>query len=431
MHDLCLGVVVIDKNTKKADKWKSIEANRKAAGEDIVEVQEALQVTAIFFLVFSLPSNIFFLESVTVMLPTDDFSSNRFSGTSENSKISLEHPPPTRHSDLCFKDGNLVVLTESNYFVVHQGLLCRHSAPLSRMIEALESQQTRHMEGRLVLELPESSGDVYYFLLALYDGISALKYDATDFTVVSAILLLATKYEVKYLRTNILRGLSVSFPTQLSHWEAREAKAISAAGVYDPRKFIPHPIPVINLARAVGAPELLPAAFYDLSRSSPSVCAAGYTCPLTSVTHQLSDADLLNLLRGKEHGSRFLSTFIVNELEGREPSMACVHRIELDLARRRICQSAFEVTTFEILKDINGTICQRSSDPLFAILDAEMMQTRDDPMGRLNPALRACESCRSDFGVAVDGAREDFWQRLPLWFGEDPSVWVARPDGPP
>ncbi|KAF5386231.1 hypothetical protein D9615_002672 [Tricholomella constricta] len=358
------------------------------------------------------------------MLSLDDFSTNRFSGTNENAKSQLEHMSPSRHSDLCFNDGNLAVLTGGNYFLVHQGLLCRHSAPLARTIEAVEGKQARFLEGRLVLELAEASNDVYYFLLALYDGISTLKYDVNDFGVVSAILQLATTYEVKHLRTDILRGLSSAWPRTLAQWELREARSLSMAGVYEPRKSFPHPILVINLARAAGAPELLPAAFYDLSRSSPSDCAAGYACTLTSRTHHLSDDDLLNLLRGKEHGSRFLSTFIVNELEGREPSSPCVYRMELDGARRRICQSAFEAITFEILRDINGTVCQRSSDPLFAIMDSELMQTREDPLGRLNSTLRACEFCRSEFGAAVDSAREEFWQRLPVWFGVDPLVWA-------
>lgn len=181
---------------------------------------------------------------------------------------------------------------------------------------------------------------------------------------------------------------------------------------------------MINLARASDALELLPAAFYDLSRSSPSDSAAGYVCPLTSKTHQLSDADLLNLLRGKEHASRFLSTFIVNELEGRDPSPSCAHQLDSDGSRRRVCQAAFEAITFEILRDVNGVVCHRSSDPLFAMMDAELMQTREDPLGRPNSMLRACEFCRSEFGSAVDAAREEFWQRLPLWFGVDPQIWT-------
>ncbi|KAG5643446.1 hypothetical protein DXG03_000919 [Asterophora parasitica] len=301
------------------------------------------------------------------MLSVDDFSTNRFSqsGANELTKAQLDLLSPSRHPDLCFNDGNLAVLTGGNYFLVHQGLLCRHSAPLECVIESLEGKQVRFLEGRLVLELTETSNDVYYFLLSIYDGISALKYDINDFGVVSAILRLATTYEVKHLRADILRGLSYAWPRNLAHWELREARLLSTTGVYEPHD------------------------------------------------------DLLNLLRGKEHGSRFLSTFIVNELEGREPSTSCIYRMEPDGARRRICQAAFEAITFEILRDINGTVCQHNSDPLFAIMDSELMQTREDLLGRAHPSLRACEYCRSEFGAAVDHAREDFWQRLPLWFGVD------------
>lgn len=107
------------------------------------------------------------------MLPADDFSTNRFSATGGNTKP-LERPSLSRHADLCFSDGNLAVLAGSNYFLVHRGLLCRHSAPISHLIETLESQQTRSIEGRLILELSEPSNDVYYFLLALYDGMWVL-----------------------------------------------------------------------------------------------------------------------------------------------------------------------------------------------------------------------------------------------------------------
>lgn len=181
---------------------------------------------------------------------------------------------------------------------------------------------------------------------------------------------------------------------------------------------------VINLARASNALELLPSAYYDLSRSSPSECAAGYTCPVTSETHHLSDNDLLILLQGKEHAARFLSAFIAKELEGRDASSFCEYQPDLDASRNRICQAAFETVTFEILRDVNGVICHRSSDPLFAILDAEMMQTREDVSGRPYLALRACEACRAEFAFAVDVSREEFWRKLPNWFGIDPRVWA-------
>lgn len=182
---------------------------------------------------------------------------------------------------------------------------------------------------------------------------------------------------------------------------------------------------IINLAREIDAPDLLPSAFYDLARLLPSQSALGYQCPKTSVTHNLCHDDLARLLRGREHGSRFLSTFIVNELEGRDPSQWCQHRTAEDPIVRRTCQIAFEAVTFELLRDVNGVVCQRSSDPLFAIYEAEAMLQREDtvgPQGKL--PYRACEVCQSEFSMVVDNARREFWRKLPEWFDIKVSLWV-------
>lgn len=181
---------------------------------------------------------------------------------------------------------------------------------------------------------------------------------------------------------------------------------------------------VINLAQEINAVELLPSAYYDLSRSPPSQSAAGFISAVTSEVHHLSEQDLLTVLQGREHASRFLSTFIVQELEARDPCEACIHRHEEQLVRRRACQIAFEAVTFELLRDVNGVVCNRNSDPLYAIQDAELMQTRDDHPGRENKvAYRACEACRSDFGAVVDVAREELWSMLPEWFGIEVPSW--------
>lgn len=138
----------------------------------------------------------------------------------------------------------------------------------------------------------------------------------------------------------------------------------------------------------------------------------------------LSDEDLMKALKGREHASRFLSTFVVNELEGREASAGCLYRNDTEPFRKRICQATFEATTFEILRDVNGVVFHRSSDPLFAIMDADLMQSRSDsPNGRLGLLHRACEPCRLDFTASVDAAREEMWRKLPMWFGIHPLAW--------
>lgn len=219
--------------------------------------------------------------------------------------------------------------------------------------------------------------------------------------------------------------MTPSWPKTLTQWEIREAAATNPNGLYKPRLSYPHPILVINLARATNAFELLPSAFYDLSRCVASDIAAGYKCPRTSTLHHLSPDDLMNVFKGKEQASRYLSTFIVNELEGRQPSAACVYTNEQDPIKKHACRVAFEVITFEILRDVNGVVCHRSSDPLFAIVDAELMQVREDATVTIGASLKACDICRAEFATVVDAVREEFWNRLPLWFGLDVPNWPA------
>lgn len=180
---------------------------------------------------------------------------------------------------------------------------------------------------------------------------------------------------------------------------------------------------LIELARAVDAIELLPSALYDLSRYPPSQIVAGHTAE-DGIVHQLMDVDLFKVFRGKEQAARFLSTFIVNELEGRTPSEFCLHRNEVNPYVKRACQVAFEAITFELIRDVNGMVCNRNTDPLFAIADTSLMQTREDQPGVENKAVyRACENCRLEYGAAVDNARVELWEKLPQWFELEVLNW--------
>jgi hypothetical protein len=137
----------------------------------------------------------------------------------------------------------------------------------------------------------------------------------------------------------------------------------------------------------------------------------------------LADDDLMNALRGREHASRFLSTFVVHELECRDSSAGCLYRNEQEPFLSRICQAAFEATTFEILRDVNGIVCHRTSDPLFAMMDAELMQNRSESRNARLNLQRACEPCRMEFAASVDNNREEMWSKLPIWFNVDLLSW--------
>lgn len=165
-----------------------------------------------------------------------------------------------RHADLSFVDGNIVVLAGSEYFLVHQGLLVRHSQVLHDLIKAMDPAPA--IEGRPVLSLPESSRSIAYLLQALYDGMSVLSlhtslactltspssfltYDGPGFAIVASLLRVLTAYKVHRTRQDILRVLSTSWPTNLSQWESRECSVTTPDGIYSPYPSLPHPVSVI------------------------------------------------------------------------------------------------------------------------------------------------------------------------------------------
>ncbi|KAF9808925.1 hypothetical protein IEO21_07690 [Rhodonia placenta] len=345
-----------------------------------------------------------------------DFSSNRHAATVH------EYEVPTRHPELSFEDGNLAIVTGRQYFLVHRGLLCRHSSVLGQSISSLGSTHDRLLEGRSIMTLQDTPEDMVCFLQALYGFHTNL--ENKDFRTISALLRTSTKYGVDELRKEAIRVLSLSWPTSLSQWEKREKNVTDIHGLYSPRLGLPHPTLIIELAREVNAPDLLPSAFYDLSRYPPSQIALGHISEIDSRNLNLASEDLLRVLRGKEQSARFLSTFIVNELEGREPSDGCLRRQDPHSSIQRACQVAFETINFELIRDVNSMVCNRNSDPLFAIADSLLMQTREDVPGAQNRAVyRACEVCRLEYGSVVDTSREDFWRRIPEWF--ELELWVS------
>lgn len=105
---------------------------------------------------------------MTVVSPnSDEFSTNRHSAATAKT---LDKSSISRHPDICFNDGNIAILTGDYYFLVHQGLLYRHSDVLEKLAKALDGVHLQVLEGRPVLHLQDSPEDMSRFLLALYDG---------------------------------------------------------------------------------------------------------------------------------------------------------------------------------------------------------------------------------------------------------------------
>eukprot|EP00918_Siedleckia_nematoides_P069903 GHVU01152401.1.p1 GENE.GHVU01152401.1~~GHVU01152401.1.p1 ORF type:complete len:383 (+),score=29.59 GHVU01152401.1:56-1150(+) len=331
-------------------------------------------------------------------------------------------PAFRRRSSVSFDDGNLAILAGQSYILVHRGFICRHSAYLAELAENLKSDSCIRLEGRPVLELMEPAEDVSLLFHALYDGVTTLFQQSTNLRIAFVLFRLASTYHIEKLRSEALAFLKKGWPSSLGQWNRRERHVPRFDSDFARAMLLPHPIAVINLARRFNAPELLPAALYELSRYPPSLASAGLFDPHDGLHHVLTLRDLTCLLRGREAASRFLSTFMVNELEGRKPSSACRKRSDDHPDRWRECQSAFDLVTFELLCDVNGVVIGRTSDPLFAMLEAVNMQAHPGDGGAWN-LYRPCDVCRDEFAATVYDAREHFWRKLPEWFGIDVPGW--------
>ena len=149
-----------------------------------------------------------------------------------------EIPPPfTRHADLWFSDGSVVLRAEETLFRVHMSQLSRHSvffrdlfslpqpASSDKLSNVDPSGVLSTVEGCPVLHLDDSAQDVANLLIALYDGPTFGNNDRNDFAVVSGILRLSTKYLVDALRAKSLAHLSIAWPSSLKCWDVREDRA--------------------------------------------------------------------------------------------------------------------------------------------------------------------------------------------------------------
>ena len=409
---------------------------------------------------------------------------------------SLDAPRALIRSDIWFSDGNIVLIAGAGAFKVHRGQLERHSEVFKDMFlvgrarvgsprqdSSLCDEETMNEEGHKIVDgcptvdIYDCPSDVYHLLLALYDGLFAFlpivsiyadptpysyfpKPHARDFSALSSVLRLSTKYFIEHLRIQCLARLTHDWPTTLADWDRREAAATDTSGHYTPRDAYAHPVLAINLALELGIPEVLPSAFYDLSRYGPSRILAGARAlppifaapdPCAQTPAQCRDGDrdgkppmihlshdsLVRTLRGRELGQLYISTFLARALEHR-PSAACLYATRAAAtsgmatggtaaapttaaaasARSAYCTESFYFIHLNVLRSVGGIACGRDADPLFTLVQAaEMLERKDFSDGVRTCGLKMCGVCKREWKGEVGRAREEVWGLIPVWFG--------------
>ena len=74
-------------------------------------------------------------------------------------------------SDFWFEDGSVVLIAGNIKFKVHRGILARHSLIFQDLLSLPPPSNEQTIDGCPIVELHDSSDDVWYLLRAVYDGL--------------------------------------------------------------------------------------------------------------------------------------------------------------------------------------------------------------------------------------------------------------------
>ncbi|KAJ7077641.1 hypothetical protein B0H15DRAFT_861447 [Mycena belliarum] len=178
----------------------------------------------------------------------------------------MQCPPPdptqlTRAPELWFADDNLILRAESTLFRVSKGVLAARSSVFRDMLAFGDAAGEETLDGCPVVRMHDSAADVHAFLRAIFDSSFFEPPPAkTDLAAITGILRLAHKYDVQFLRRRALQHLDTGYPTSLAVYEVSGGETFASDGLDDALR-------TIQVASEVGAPWVLPTAFYFLCYS--------------------------------------------------------------------------------------------------------------------------------------------------------------------
>ncbi|KAF7353923.1 hypothetical protein MVEN_01078400 [Mycena venus] len=187
--------------------------------------------------------------------------------------MDVDAPMPSvkRVQELWFEDGNLVIQAGNSQYRVYRGVLAARSPVFQDMLSIPQPPESELVDGCPLVWLPDAEAEVTSFLKALFDPQFFMPFpNPTQLEIVAGCLRLSHKYEVDYLRRRAFIHLSSGYRTTLAEVDAETYCGLGSGPVPLMRSWkVPddktYLIAIIQLAREVESPWILPMAFYVLS----------------------------------------------------------------------------------------------------------------------------------------------------------------------
>ncbi|TDL16694.1 hypothetical protein BD410DRAFT_844207 [Rickenella mellea] len=167
-----------------------------------------------------------------------------------------------QHPKLWFDDGNIILTTNLSRFRVHRGFLSMSSPVFADML-SMPQPDTNQVEdvydGLPVVEISDNDTDFTHLLRFFYDHRYYQGGTKTTFEKISGLLRLSTKYQMDYLRNEIIDHLSLAYPSTLENY-MKAVDQNTELPLFP--SFHGQHFAVVALARETGAYNLLPTALW-------------------------------------------------------------------------------------------------------------------------------------------------------------------------
>jgi len=284
------------------------------------------------------------------------------------------------------------------------------------------------------VEMDDSAEDVAAFLSAhtseATDVLNVWGLSKRDPRVplkIGSILRISHKYQLDSLSFPLRRFFSSAWPLSLEEWDDTEQKFdLLAAGIMEhstiPKRYaeddFPEAASAIRLALDVSLPEILPAAFYHLSRvpvshnwdtrrraSSPR--SSRYFTPATRSAKWdlLTTSDLIRVLHGREKIQEFMvdnwanSVIVACHASCSEPSRECLKHYHA-------------LTSLHAMLSEDEEAC---NDPLRLLL-----RRFSQPIATIQERFGICKTCAESSWRISMAKRAELWDLLPEFFDVQP-----------
>ncbi|KAI0938373.1 hypothetical protein AcV5_000067 [Taiwanofungus camphoratus] len=302
-----------------------------------------------------------------------------------------------RDNEFWYMDGSVVLVAGETAFRVHQGVLAQNSDVFRDLFTVPQPANHEKIDDCPVVHLFDLPEELRHLLRVLYMGRRYFRADVRiKFSIVSAVMRLAEKYQIEDLRDDALARMKSWFTDDFSVWSDLTKFDGNAAIQCEPSDAIE----AVNLARHTQTDSMLPAALYLCCQLPTRLLLQGVTRADGSV-ERLSQED-------QERCFDARSRLVLRRLTAND----CIYSLDVCDACKDNSACKAELGTMSAVVN-EEDVCREVYD--YSVLHSSR------PYIEARSSL--CQECR-DFVKSRDlEERRKIWNKLPQYTGVTVPDW--------